>query len=77
MERLSLRGSPGNKETDTTLDLEGFRNPVAKEYDEFPTSYAKADVDEESIEGTSELGDAVVSPCTPFKTEPDIRNPSV
>ncbi|XP_052500905.1 terminal uridylyltransferase 7 [Budorcas taxicolor] len=52
-------GSPGNKETDTTLDLEGFRNPVAKEYDEFPTSYAKADVDEESIEGTSELGDAV------------------
>ena len=52
-------GSPGNKEKDASLDLEGFRNPIAKEYDEFPTSYAKADVDEESIEGTSELGDAV------------------
>ncbi|XP_020771126.2 terminal uridylyltransferase 7 isoform X1 [Odocoileus virginianus] len=52
-------GSPGNKEKDSSLDLESFRNPIAKEYDEFPTSYAKADVDEESIEGTSELRDAV------------------
>ncbi|KAF4019482.1 hypothetical protein G4228_011273 [Cervus hanglu yarkandensis] len=52
-------GSPGNKEKDANLDLKGFRNPIAKEYDEFPTSYAKADIDEESIEGTSELGDAV------------------
>lgn len=59
-------GSSGTKETDTTLDLEGFRNPIAKEYDEFPPSYAKADVDEESIEGTNELGDAV-SHFTPLR----------
>ncbi|XP_057578067.1 terminal uridylyltransferase 7 isoform X6 [Hippopotamus amphibius kiboko] len=59
LEELVICGSPGNNETHGTLDLEGFENPAAKECDEFATFNCKADVDEESIEGTNELGDAL------------------
>lgn len=52
-------GSTQNNETESTLDLEGFRNPAAKECDGFTTSEDKADADEEGVEGTDDLEDAL------------------
>ncbi|XP_032696358.1 terminal uridylyltransferase 7 isoform X4 [Lontra canadensis] len=52
-------GSTQNNETESTLHLEGFQNPAAKECDGFTTSEDKADVDEEGIEGTDDLEDAL------------------
>ncbi|XP_047554898.1 terminal uridylyltransferase 7 isoform X1 [Lutra lutra] len=52
-------GSTQNNETESTLHLEGFQNPAAKECDGFITSEDKADVDEEGIEGTDDLEDAL------------------
>lgn len=48
-----------NNETESTLPLEGFQNPAAKACDGFTTSEDKADVDEEGIEGTDDLEDAL------------------
>ncbi|XP_022368211.1 terminal uridylyltransferase 7 isoform X3 [Enhydra lutris kenyoni] len=52
-------GSARNNETESALHLEGFRNPAAKECDAFTASEDKADVDEEGIEGTDDLEDAL------------------
>ncbi|XP_045877688.1 terminal uridylyltransferase 7 isoform X3 [Meles meles] len=52
-------GSTQNNETESTLHLEGFQNPAAKECDGFTTLEDKADVDEEGIEGTDALEDAL------------------
>ncbi|XP_029776893.1 terminal uridylyltransferase 7 isoform X2 [Suricata suricatta] len=56
---LVLHGSTQNKETDSTLDVEDFHNCTTKECDGFTTSEDKADVDEEGVEGTDELEDAL------------------
>uniref|UniRef100_A0A8C0RDG1 CCHC-type domain-containing protein n=1 Tax=Canis lupus familiaris TaxID=9615 RepID=A0A8C0RDG1_CANLF len=57
---LAICGSTQKNETDSTLGLEGFQNPTAKECDGFTTSEDKADVDEEGIEGgTDDLEDAL------------------
>ncbi|XP_058998736.1 terminal uridylyltransferase 7 isoform X5 [Mustela lutreola] len=52
-------GGTQNNETESTLHLEGFQNPAAKACDGFTTSEDKADVDEEGIEGTDDLEDAL------------------
>ncbi|XP_062936754.1 terminal uridylyltransferase 7 isoform X2 [Cynocephalus volans] len=52
-------GSTYNNETDSTLDLEGLPSPIAKGCDGFATLDDKADVDEESVEGTDELEDSL------------------
>ncbi|XP_039731558.1 terminal uridylyltransferase 7 isoform X6 [Pteropus medius] len=52
---LVVSGSTQNTETDSSLDLEGFQNPTARECDGFSTLDNKAVVDVESLEGTDEL----------------------
>nr|KAF6488254.1 terminal uridylyl transferase 7 [Rousettus aegyptiacus] len=52
---LVVSSSTRNTETDSSLDLEGFQNPTARECDEFSTLDNKATVDVESLEGTDEL----------------------
>ncbi|XP_004461583.1 terminal uridylyltransferase 7 isoform X3 [Dasypus novemcinctus] len=52
-------GNTHNNESDKTLDLEVFQNLTVKESGDFVTSDDKADIDEESIEGTDELEDSL------------------
>ncbi|KAM5258179.1 terminal uridylyltransferase 7 isoform 3-T5 [Hipposideros larvatus] len=54
-----ISGSTRNAETDSSLDLEGFQNPISEECDRLATLDSKADVDEGSIEGTDEPEDAL------------------
>lgn len=56
---LVMCGSTQNDDTDSTLDLEGFQNPMAKECDGYASLDGKADVDEESVEGTDDLEDTL------------------
>nr|XP_045738299.1 terminal uridylyltransferase 7 isoform X6 [Mirounga angustirostris] len=56
---LVICGSTQNNETESTLDLESFQNPAARECDGFTTSEDKADVDEEGVEGNDDLEDAL------------------
>ncbi|XP_036117330.1 terminal uridylyltransferase 7 [Molossus molossus] len=53
-----VSGSTRNTETDSSLDLEGFENPMVKECDGFATLDSSVDVDE-SLEGPDELEDAL------------------
>ncbi|XP_027978025.1 terminal uridylyltransferase 7 isoform X5 [Eumetopias jubatus] len=55
---LVICGSTQNNETESTLDLESFQNPAAKECDGFTTSEDKADI-EEGAEGANDLEDAL------------------
>ncbi|PNI38359.1 ZCCHC6 isoform 1 [Pan troglodytes] len=52
-------GSTRNNESESTLDLEGFQNPTAKECEGLATLDNKADLDGESTEGTEELEDSL------------------
>nr|XP_025707490.1 terminal uridylyltransferase 7 isoform X1 [Callorhinus ursinus] len=56
---LVICGSTQNNETESTLDLESFQNPAAKECDGFTTSEDKVDIDEEGVEGANDLEDAL------------------
>lgn len=48
-----------NTETGSSLDLEGFQNPTAKECDGFASLDNNVDISEESLEGTDELEDTL------------------
>ncbi|XP_037350837.1 terminal uridylyltransferase 7 isoform X2 [Talpa occidentalis] len=56
-EHVSCGNAQGN-ETDSTLGIDGFQNPTAKEHDGFATLHGKTDADD-NIERTNELEDAV------------------
>ncbi|XP_054438915.1 terminal uridylyltransferase 7 isoform X2 [Pteronotus mesoamericanus] len=54
-----VSGSTQNTETDSSLDLEGFQNPTARECGGFATLDNNDDIGEESLEGTDELEDTL------------------